>query len=53
MKVAVVLCREKQRLFETISLSANSVAEFVNHLVGNTQGQLQKVYQFCGAFSCK
>jgi len=53
MKVAVLLYREKQRLFETFSLSANSVAEFVNHLVDNTQGQLQKVYQIRGAFSCK
>jgi hypothetical protein len=53
MKVAVILCSEKQRLFETISLSANTLAELVDQAVGKTQGQLQKVFQIWGVFSCK
>ena len=36
MRVAVILCSEKQRIFETISLSVNMMPELVNHLVGNT-----------------
>jgi len=43
MNVAVILCGEKQRLFVAISLSANTVAEFTNHLVDNTQGQHKRI----------
>jgi hypothetical protein len=47
------MCREKQRLFESISLSANAVVELVDHALGKTQGHIQKVFKIWGVFSCK
>jgi hypothetical protein len=46
MKVAIILYSEKQRLFETIGLSANMVTEIVDHLVDITQGQLRHFFFF-------
>jgi hypothetical protein len=48
MNVTVILCSEKQRVFETVGLSANRVAEFQDHPVGNEYDHIQKLYQFCG-----
>jgi hypothetical protein len=42
MKAAEILCPEKQHLFKTISLSANTVADHVNDLVGDIQCQLKE-----------
>jgi hypothetical protein len=39
MKAAETLCPEKEQLFKTISLSANTVADRVNDLAGNIQCQ--------------
>jgi hypothetical protein len=41
MKAAEILCPEKQHLFKTISLSANTVADRVNYLAGCIQCQLK------------
>jgi hypothetical protein len=46
MKVAVTPCGENQRLFEMFSLSANLVAEFVNHLLGKSQIQIKNYTNF-------
>jgi hypothetical protein len=42
MKAAEILCTEKQHLFKTISLSANTVAGRVNDLVGDIRRQLKE-----------
>jgi hypothetical protein len=42
MKAAEILCPEKQQLFKSISLSANTVAERVNDLAGDIQCQLKE-----------
>jgi hypothetical protein len=42
MKAADILCPEKQHLFKTISLSANTVADRVNDLTGDRQCQLKE-----------
>jgi phosphopantetheinyl transferase (holo-ACP synthase) len=42
MKAADMLCPEKQHLFKTISLSANTVANRVNDLAGYIQYQLKE-----------
>jgi hypothetical protein len=42
MKTAETLCPEKQQLFKTISLSANTVADCVNDLVEDIQCQLKE-----------
>jgi hypothetical protein len=42
MKAAETLCSEKQQLFKTISLSANTVADRVNYLARDIQCQLKE-----------
>jgi hypothetical protein len=42
MKAAEILRPEKQQLFKTISLSANTVADRVNDLAGDIQRQLKE-----------
>jgi len=36
-----ILCPEKQQLFKIVTLSANTVADCVNDLVGDVQCQLE------------
>jgi hypothetical protein len=42
MKAAEILYPEKQHLFKTISLSANTIADRVNDLAGDIQCQLKE-----------
>jgi hypothetical protein len=42
MKAADILCPEKQHLFKTISLSANTAADRVNDLAGDIQCQFKE-----------
>jgi len=43
MKEEIILGSEKQRLFETISLSANILGDLREHPVGNKQGHIKKL----------
>jgi hypothetical protein len=51
MKAAEILCPKKQQLFKNISLSANTVAERVNDLAGDTQCQLKEKCKHFVAYS--
>jgi hypothetical protein len=51
MKAAEVLCPEKQHLFKTISLSANTVADRVNDFAGDIQRQLKEKCKYFVAYS--
>jgi hypothetical protein len=42
MKAAEILCPEKEHLFKTTSLSANTVADLVKDLTGDIQCQLKE-----------
>jgi hypothetical protein len=42
MKAGEILCPEKQQLFKNISLCANTVAEHVNEMEGDTECQLKE-----------
>jgi hypothetical protein len=51
MKAAEILCPEKDQLFKTISLSANTVADCVNGLAGDIQCQLEEKCKDSVAYS--
>jgi hypothetical protein len=51
MEAAEMLCPEKEHLFETTSLSANTIADRVNDLAGDIQCQLKEKCKDVVAYS--